>query len=312
MREIGLAVTNPVVSASRVTKRWGSTTALSEVSIEIFSGITGLLGVNGAGKTTFLSLLLGLHRPDEGVLHVLNLDPIEAGPEVRQFVGYASEHDALPEDFKAQDFVTHMAEVHGIPKRHAIERASDALWLVGLGEERFRQIGTMSTGQKQMVKIAQAVAHGPRLLLLDEPTNGLDPTQRDQMLTLIRRIGAELGIEVILASHLIGEVERICDRAIVLDGGVVGASETLNSLKGGAAEIVAVVDARVPEVVKRIEAAGYVVQAEGSRIRIEQTSDEVFDIIRDAVAAEGAGLIRLAPLRASLWELFEKDGEVVG
>src|SRR5438270_431682 len=208
-----------VVRGTVVMKRWGATTALSGATFTIERGVTGLLGANGAGKTTLLGLVLGLTRPDGGTLEVLGLDPTTAGPRVRERIGYAPEHDALPPDVKAHDLVRHLAEIHGLPHREATSRASDALWHVGLGEERFRPIGTMSTGQRQRVKLAAAFAHDPALLLLDEPTNGLDPVQRESMLDLIRRIGREFGIDVVLSSHLLEEVERVCDGVVILSGG---------------------------------------------------------------------------------------------
>src|SRR5689334_7825080 len=148
-------------------------------------------------------MLLGLHPPDAGRITVLGHDAATAGPAVRARLGYSPEHHLLPPDVKAVDLVRHVAELHGIPSRAARARASDALWLVGLGEERGRAVGTMSTGQRQRVKLALAIAHDPEVVLLDEPTNGLDPVQREQMLTLIRRVGHDLGLNVILSSHLL-------------------------------------------------------------------------------------------------------------
>src|SRR4029077_2968202 len=201
----GLRDPAPVVVASSVVKRWGSTTALDGATFTIGRGITGLLGANGAGKTTLLGMMLGLHRPSEGQLSVLGLDPVKAGVRVRERVGYSPEHHTLPPDTTAQDLVRHIAEVHGLPTREATGRASDALWQVGLGEERFRPVGTMSTGQRQRVKLAQAIAHDPHLVLLDEPTDGLDPVQRDDMLALIRRVGTEFGMDIVISSHHLEE-----------------------------------------------------------------------------------------------------------
>ena len=233
-----------MVEGTGVTRRFGNVTALDGATFRIGPGITGLLGANGAGKTTLLGLLLGLHRPDEGRLRVLDLDPITAGPEVRSRVGYSPEHHLLPPDTRAHDLVRHLAEIHGLPRRAATARASDALWQVGLGEERYRPIGTMSTGQRQRVKLAQAIAHDPALVLLDEPTDGLDPVQRDDMLALIRRVGTEFGIHVVISSHLLDEVERICDAAVILRGGTVVASGPLDELTGQGTGLMLEVDAR--------------------------------------------------------------------
>ena len=181
--------TSRIISARNVAKRWGNNVALADIDVELTSGVTGLLGSNGAGKTTFMSLVLGLHDRSAGDMAVLGHDPQTDGARIRGRIGYAPEHHHLPPDVQANDLVRHLAQLHGLPKRAATERASDALWQVGLGEERFRPIGTMSTGQRQRVKLAAAIAHDPELVLLDEPTDGLDPVQRDDMLALIRRIG---------------------------------------------------------------------------------------------------------------------------
>ncbi len=221
----------PVVSADDVTKRWSTTQALSGATFAIGQGVTGLLGANGAGKTTLLGLILGLHRPDSGVMTVFGQDPWLAGAAVRALLGYAPEHDAFPPDVAAHDVVRHLAELHGLPRRQATARASDALWEVGLGEERFRPVGTMSTGQRQRVKLAQAIAHDPELLLLDEPTNGLDPSQREDMLALIEHVGADLGMNVIVSSHLLEEVERVSSAVVILEGGRVVAEGNLAELR---------------------------------------------------------------------------------
>src|SRR3954470_10107509 len=221
-----------IVSADVLVKRFGAITALGGVTVDVTEGITGLLGANGAGKTTLLGLALGLTHPDGGNLEVLGLDPVEAGPDVRAIVGYSPEHQSLPPDVRAFDLVAHLAEVHGLPHRSATARASDALYQVGLGEERFRPVGTMSTGQKQRVKLAQAIVHDPDLVLLDEPTDGLDPVQREHMLALIRRIGHDLGLNVVLSSHLLHEVEQVCDAVVILDGGRAIESGKLADLRG--------------------------------------------------------------------------------
>src|SRR5438445_1727201 len=254
-----------VVCGTVVMKRWGATTALSGATFTIERGVTGLLGANGAGKTTLLGLVLGLTRPDGGTLEVLGLDPAVAGPRVRERIGYAPEHDALPPDVKAHDLVRHLAEIHGLPRREATARASDALWHVGLGEERFRPVGTMSTGQRQRVKLAAALAHDPALLLLDEPTNGLDPVQRESMLDLIRRIGTEFGIHIVLSSHLLEEVERVCDAVVILAEGRVVAQGSLDLLRegDGAVEIELAGDAGA--LARHLAARGLVARAAGRR-----------------------------------------------
>ncbi|MBY8851900.1 ABC transporter ATP-binding protein [Saccharothrix sp. MB29] len=190
----------------------------------------GILGPNGAGKTTLIKLALGLLTPTSGRIRVLGLDPIADGEGVRAKVGYMPEHDCLPPDMIAAEFVTHMARISGLPAAAARERASETLRHVGLYEERYRRIGGYSTGMKQRVKLAQALVHDPELLLLDEPTNGLDPAGRRAMLDLVHRIGTEFGISVVVCSHLLGEIERICTSLIAIDAGTLLRSATLSSM----------------------------------------------------------------------------------
>jgi ABC-2 type transport system ATP-binding protein len=297
-----------VVSATDVVKRWGSTTALAGASFEVTAGITGLVGANGAGKTTLLSLLLGLHRADSGAIEVLGLDPASAGPDVRARVGYAPEHDALPPDVRAHDLVRHLAEVHGLPPRAATNRASDALWHVGLGEERFRPVGTMSTGQRQRVKLAASFAHDPTLLLLDEPTNGLDPVQRESMLDLIRRIGTEFGIHVVLSSHLLEEVERVCDAVVILSEGRVVAQGPLEILREGDGAIEVEFDGDAGAVASRLQSIGLTARAAGRRLIVEGDADAVADAVRDAAAALDIGLRRIERQRVTLEDVFLGSG----
>jgi len=296
------------VRAEGVVKRWGPTTALAGVDVEVRHGVTGLLGANGAGKTTLLGLILGLHPPDAGRLEVLGLDPARLGPDVRARVGYSPEHHRLPDDMRAHDLVAHLAEVHGLPRREATGRASDMLWEVGLGEERFRPVGTMSTGQRQRVKLAGALAHDPDLLLLDEPTDGLDPVQRDDMLRLIRRIGSEFGLTVLLSSHLLDEVERICDAVVILGEGRLLTAGTLDELRAGAEGYVVVVEAGAEELARRLVAAGASVEADGQRLEVTPGGDEVADAIRDGVAELGLALLRLQRRRVTLEDVFLAAG----
>jgi ABC-2 type transport system ATP-binding protein len=296
----------PVVVAEGVAKKWGSTQALHDVTIQIGRGVTGLLGANGAGKTSFLRLLLGQHRIDAGRLVVLGHDPWTAGPEVRARIGWSPEHEALPPDVRAQDIVRHLAELHGLPPRDALERASEALTEVGLAEERFRPVGTMSTGQKQRVKLAQAIAHDPTLVLLDEPTNGLDPVQRDGMLALIRRVSEVFGLDVVVSSHLLGEVERICDAVVLLDGGQVAAAGRVSDLTRREGALLVEVDDGTDALVALLVARGLRAEARsGGTVFVELGSDEAaYDVVRDAVVELGVGLRRLSQRSASLEDLF--------
>lgn len=297
---------SPLVTAESVVKRYGSFTVLSGANFEIQPGITGLLGANGTGKTTLLGMMLGLHPTDGGTLRVLGIDPYTAGAAVRARLGYAPEHHTLPPDLAASDFVRHVAELHGLPRREANTRASDALWLVGLGEERFRPLGTMSTGQRQRVKLAQAIAHDPGLVLLDEPTDGLDPVQRDDMLRLIRRVSADYGIDIVLSSHLLDEVQRICDGAVIIGDGRVLAAGSMDELRGGGSEVVVELEEQstVALVVDGLQARGIAVATDGRVLVASAEDDRVFDIVRDVCAHAGAGIIRLSRRRLSLEDVF--------
>src|ERR687897_978232 len=209
-----------LISTRALTKRYpGGVTALDALSVEIDEGVIGLVGANGAGKSTLIKILLGLLPATEGGATVLDLDAATQGAAIRERVGYMPEHDCLPPDVSATEFVAHMARVSGLPRGAARERTADVLRHVGLYEERYRPIGGYSTGMKQRVKLAQALVHDPKLLLLDEPTNGLDPSGRDEMLALVKRTGTEFGIATVVASHLLGEIERVCTFLLAIDNG---------------------------------------------------------------------------------------------
>ena len=298
-----------VIRARGVVKRYGSTVALGGLDAEIGNGITGLLGSNGAGKTTFLSLVLGLRSRDEGELTVLGDDPATAGIETRARIGYAPEHHDLPAELTAADFVRHLAEMHLIPARAAMQRANEALWLVGLGEERFRPVGTMSTGQRQRVKLATAIAHDPELVLLDEPTDGLDPVQRGEMLALIRRIGTEFGMHIVVSSHHLEEVERICDAVVIVEGGVVVHAGVLADLQRGLeGGLVVEVDDRAEELAALLSERGFEVTVDDSRLLLG-AADGIHDAVRDAVADLGLGLRRLEPRGRTLEEIYLGAGQ---
>jgi ABC-2 type transport system ATP-binding protein len=292
-----------VVSARGVVKRYGRTVALAGLDAEIGPGITGLLGSNGAGKTTFLSLMLGLRSRNEGTLVVLGEDPATAGIDVRARIGYAPEHHELPTELAAADFVRHLAEMHLLPPRAAVQRANDALWLVGLGEERFRPVGTMSTGQRQRVKLAAAIAHDPELVLLDEPTDGLDPVQRTEMLALIRRVGSEFGMHIVISSHHLEEVERICDAVVIVEGGTVVRAGALADLRRGPDGLVVEVDDRADELAALLAERGLDVSVEGGVVLVAG-GDDGHDAVRDAVADLGIGLRRLAPRGRTLEDVY--------
>lgn len=284
-------------------RTFGSTVALDGVDVDLRPGITGLVGPNGAGKTTLIGLLLGLDRPDGGSVELLGLDPATAGPDVRARVGYAPEYDPLPPDVRAQDLVRLVGELHGLDAHTALERASDVLQRLGLGEERLREIGTLSTGQKQRVKLAQAIVHDPSLVLLDEPTDGLDPLQRADMLDLIVALAAEQSLNVLVSSHLLADLERICDHLVVLRDGRVIDQRDVGGEAAGTELVLDTVRPAAP-VAARLEAAGVAVTPAGdTTLLVDATDPAVLDQVRDAVAETGVGLRSLAPRRTSLEDL---------
>jgi ABC-2 type transport system ATP-binding protein len=297
-----------LISLDALTKRYGIVTALDGLTLDIEPGIVGLVGSNGAGKSTLLKILLGLLEPTSGRATVFDLDVRTHGPEIRQFVGYMPEHDALPPDSSATDLVAHLAEISGLPAVAARERTAEVLRHVGLYEERYRAIGGYSTGMRQRVKLAQALVHDPRLLLLDEPTNGLDPAGRDEMLDLVRRTGAEFGMTVVVASHLLGEIEAVCDFLVAIEAGKLLRAAPLGSFTERTGVLAVEVEERAEELAAALVARGLEARAASSHAVLVALHDEKpYDIVRDLVAELGLPLIRLEQRRHSLEDLFRDD-----
>jgi ABC-2 type transport system ATP-binding protein len=298
----------PLIALESLTKRYGQVTALDDVSVELEPGIIGLVGANGAGKTTMLRILLGLSEPTSGRAVVLGRDAHLEGTAVREQVGYMPEHDCLPPDVSATDLVTHLGELSGLPRTASRERTAEVLRHVGLYEERYRPIGGYSTGMKQRVKLAQALVHDPRLLLLDEPTNGLDPAGRDEMLALVHRIGTEFGIAVIVASHLLGEIERVCEFLVAVEGGRLRSAAPLASFTGGTGSLRVEVEDGADTLGARLVALGLTARRDG-RVVLVAVGDgaATYDAIRDAIVDLGLALVRIEPERRSLEELFRDE-----
>ena len=299
-----------LIEISGLTKRYPRVTALDALTVDVQSGIVGLVGANGAGKSTLIKILLGLVAPTTGQVRILGLDPARDGDQVRARVGYMPEHDCLPPDLVAAEFVTHLARVSGLPRAAARERASEALRHVGLYEERYRQIGGYSTGMKQRVKLAQALVHDPDLLLLDEPTNGLDPAGREAMLTLIQRIGTEFNISVVVCSHLLGEVERICDWLVAIDAGRLLRADRVAAMTAQRDVLAIEVDEGTDELAKGLAELGLTVGREARLLLVPLESDETYDVILGVVAALDLPLHRLDQRRHRVAELFTEP-EVV-
>ena len=297
-----------LLATRALTKRYnGGVTALDDLTVSVRPGIVGLVGANGAGKSTLIKILLGLLPPTSGEARVLGLDPLTQGPEVRARIGYMPEHDCLPPGLSAAELVTHLGRMSGLPRTAARERASEALRHVGLYEERYRQVGGYSTGMKQRVKLAQALVHDPDLLLLDEPTNGLDPAGRDAMLNLIARIGTEFGISVVVCSHLLGEVERICDALVAIDGGKLLRAADLTEMTTVTDVLVIEVSEGTDELAAKLTDLGLAVRREGRVLLIELASDATYDRILTAVAELDLPLHRIDQRRHRVAELFATE-----
>jgi ABC-2 type transport system ATP-binding protein len=223
--------TAPVVALDNVSVLYGRNAALRGVTTAFTSGAVGLLGPNGAGKSTMIKALLGFVTPTSGQMRVLGLDVARSPLEIRARVGYMPESDAHIPGMNAVAFVAYCGELAGLPRVDATQRAHEVLFYVGLGEARYRNVETYSTGMKQRIKLAQALVHDPDLLVLDEPTNGMDPKGRDEMLELVRDLAHNKGMHLILSSHLLPDVEYTCDSVVVMDKGAIAAAGPIDALK---------------------------------------------------------------------------------
>ncbi|MES2179891.1 MAG: ABC transporter ATP-binding protein [Gemmatimonadota bacterium] len=294
-----------LLAVEHVTKRYKNVLALDDISFTITDGITGILGENGAGKSTIIKILLGLLEPTSGTASVLG-QTASSDIAIRARVGYMPEHDCLPSQVSAAEFLTHMAEVSGLPPDMARTRAADTLRHAGLFEERYRAIGGYSTGMKQRVKLCQALVHDPVFVFLDEPTAGLDPAGREEMLALIRKTHREFGISVLFSSHLMADVERTCDRIIVLQGGRLVHSGDVAHFTKETETVFIEVDTNRESLVTALERRGVVVTAAGGGMTIQGSDESVYELVRDALVEAEAPLRRMAPRRRELTELFER------
>jgi len=317
-----------VIETIALTKVYpGRVTALDGLTVSVAPGVTGLVGANGAGKSTLIKILLGLVPPTKGQAKVLGRDCQASGEAIRALLGYMPEHDCLPPDVTATEFVTHLGRISGLPPTVAKERAAESLRHVGLHEERYRLIGTYSTGMKQRVKLAQALVGAPRLLLLDEPTNGLDPAGRTAMLELIGRIGAEFGISIVVASHLLGEIERICDHLVAIDGGRLLRADSITSFTQASQVLAVEVEEGLAQLQAELAARGLAATLQAATLQAATSQagtatsqartllvplggDDTYDVVRDCVAALALPLCRLEQRRHQVEELFRDEQEV--
>ncbi len=247
-----------VVELQNVTVGYGRQPALREVTAAFPAGAIGLLGPNGAGKSTMLKSLLGFLVPSSGRMRVLGLDVAASPLEIRRRIGYMPETDGHIPGMNAVSFVAYCGQLAGLPATDAMQRAHEVLYYVGLGEARYRNVETYSTGMKQRIKLAQALVHDPDLLFLDEPTNGMDPKGRDEMLNLVRDLAHEKHINLILSSHLLPDVEHTCDNVVVLDKGRVVTQGPIDELKGPRGQVFEVrIKGERGEFAATVRAAGF-------------------------------------------------------
>ncbi len=293
-----------IIATRGLGKSFPGVLALDELTVDIEPGVVGLVGANGAGKSTLIKMLLGLLEPTKGQATVLGFDTIRESMKIRELVGYMPEHDCLPPDVSATEFIVHAARVSGLPATAARERAADTLRHVGLYEERYRPIGGYSTGMRQRVKLAQALVHDPKLIFLDEPTNGLDPAGRDEMLALIRRIGDQFGISVLVTSHLLGELERVAGHLVIIDGGKLLRSQAVSAFTQVSGVLAVEVEEDMDKLGHRIAESGLRVVPDGRVLLIDIADEGTYDVVRDSVADLGLALVRMENRRHRIEEVF--------
>ena len=305
----------PVVRCDQVSVRYGKNWALQDVTADFLPGAVGLLGPNGAGKSTLIKTLLGFVKPDKGRMTVLDMDVAVRPLDIRARIGYMPESDAHIPGMNAVSFVAYCGQLSGLPAVDAMQRAHEVLYYVGLGEARYRNVETYSTGMKQRIKLAQALVHDPDLLFLDEPTNGMDPKGRDEMLELIRDLAHNKGVNLILSSHLLPDVEYTCDRVVVVDKGSIAAAGPIDALKGPAGRVYELRikgdSSRFIEVLRREGYECHDTDEDVMRVFVPGTPDEGSRVLFQLAAREGAQIRHLRPSVPTLEDVFARAvGEV--
>ncbi len=300
----------PVVQCEQVTVRYGRNAALRDVTAEFHSGAVGLLGPNGAGKSTLLKALLGFLKPETGTMTVLGFNVAVSPLEIRARIGYMPESDAHIPGMNAVSFVGYCGQLAGLPPADAMQRAHEVLYYVGLGEARYRNLETYSTGMKQRIKLAQAIVHDPDLLFLDEPTNGMDPKGRDEMLELIRDLAHNKGVNLILSSHLLPDVEYTCDHVVVIDKGAVTANGPIEELKGPAGRVYELrIKGETPQFISVLRAQGYEchdTDEDIMRVFVPGTAEDGSRILFRLAANEGAQIRHLRASVPTLEDVFAR------
>lgn len=301
-----------LVETRGLSKHYGSILALDGLDLQLEPGAIGLVGANGAGKSTLIKILLGLIEPTAGSAEMMGLDVAAHGTDLRQRVGYMPEHDSLALGMTATEFVSHMAEMSGLPRNAARERTAEILRHVGLFEARYREMAGYSTGMRQRVKLAQALVHDPDFVLLDEPTNGLDPEGRDEMLELIRRTATTFGISVLMSTHLLGEIERVCEHLVVLSAGKLVHQGALTEFTASTETLEIEVEGDASRLASRLSAAGMEATADGRRVLVSTGDGNPYASIRDSIVELDLGLVRMKQRRRALEDLFRGDSDADG
>jgi ABC-2 type transport system ATP-binding protein len=301
----------PAACLQGVSVRYGGTDVLRDVTADFPAGAVGVLGPNGAGKTTLIRVLLGLVAPTAGRVRVLGLDVAADPTAVRARIGFMPENDAYIPGSSAVSFVAYCGRLAGLTASDAMRRAHDVLFYVGLGEARYRNVETYSTGMKQRIKLAQALVHDPDLVFLDEPTNGMDPKGRDEMLALCQDLVRRQGVHLVLSSHLLPDVEHVCDHVVVMEAGRVAAQGPLSALVGPRGRLF---ELRVkephggePSFVDRLRAAGYACHGTaGDMLLVTVPDTEGARGVFSIAAASGVQVRHLRPSIPTLEDAFAR------
>jgi ABC-2 type transport system ATP-binding protein len=303
-----------VIKLDRLEVRLGGRTVLNGLTGDLRGHAIGLLGPNGAGKSTLINTLLGFHEPSAGSARVLGLDARSDRMRIRQNVGYMPENDSFIGNISGVRFVRYMAELSGLPPNEALERAHEALFFVGLGEVRYRKISTYSLGMKQLIKLAQALAHGPKMLILDEPTNGLDPMARQRMIQLIKDIRKKGGTNLLISSHLLRDIDETCDEVLILNKGRVAAISNIEEERRSHRNFIELEMAGSTEgfVLKMRSLGCECACFAGGRIKLVMPDVLSARDLYVAAAQEGAQIRRIQLRRDSLEDIFLRAMEYEG
>jgi ABC-2 type transport system ATP-binding protein len=293
-----------------VTKRYGAVVALDNLSVSVPTGAVGLLGPNGSGKTTMIRSLLGLTRVDQGTGQVLGMDFRRRQLDIRRRVGFVPEDECLFPHVVGVEFVSYAGELVGMASKDALQRAHEVLNYVGLGEARYRKVESYSTGMKQRLKLASAIIHDPELLILDEPTNGMDPRGREEMLELTQDLSANKGMSLLFSSHLLPDVEAVCDEVVVLGAGKLltkGKIQHLKQLHNQCFEVRLKADAGL--FAERLQTYGCTAEIRDDSLLVQIPEGRSPQLLWEVAAEQRLQIRHLRPQRSTLEEVFLKAVE---